>query len=73
MQGLSPGTVQEKKERSMVKLTDTTEMQRWNAKMDALEANWLEKLASTRDEYKRDPVSLYETLVETWYDDTTSR
>ena len=56
----------------MVKLTETSEMRRWNARMDALEVNWLEKMAATRDEYKQEPLSLYETLMETWYDDTTS-
>lgn len=48
----------------MIKLSETSEAQKWNAMMDALEANWLVKMADTRDEYRRDGLPSLENMLE---------
>lgn len=41
-----------------IKEAAAAEALKWNAMMDALEANWLVKMANTRDEYKCEHVAV---------------
>ena len=38
----------------MDKICEAAEVRKWNAMMDALEANWQMKMADTRKEYQQD-------------------
>ncbi len=56
----------------MIEKTETTETRKWNAMMDALEANWLVKMADTRDEYQRERLAIHITRLEPLYEENTS-
>ena len=48
----------------MKKIRETAAVRKWNAMMDALEANWLVKMADPRKAYPRDRLPSDKKLLE---------